>query len=51
MEQKITFVKKYWWIDDEENIFLKLIPKDPWEFWCKTTQNYPPLKKGLVIIF
>jgi hypothetical protein len=28
-----------------------LTPKDPWVFGCKTTQNYPFLKKGLVIIF
>jgi hypothetical protein len=28
-----------------------LTPKDPWVFGCKTTQNYPLLKKGPIIIF
>jgi hypothetical protein len=28
-----------------------LIPKGPRVFWCKTTQNYPLLKKELVILF
>jgi hypothetical protein len=24
---------------------LILTPKDPWVFWCKTTQNYPSEKR------
>jgi hypothetical protein len=24
-----------------------LTPKDPWVFWCKTTQNYPLLKMDM----
>jgi hypothetical protein len=28
-----------------------LTPKGPRVFWCKTTQNYPLLKKELVILF
>jgi lysozyme family protein len=34
----------------EERLY-RLTPKDPWVFGCKITQNYPFLKKGLIIIF
>jgi hypothetical protein len=31
--------------------FFYLTPKGPRVFWCKTTQNYPLLKKEPVILF
>jgi hypothetical protein len=30
---------------------FNLTPKGPRVFWCKTTQNYPLLKKESVILF
>jgi hypothetical protein len=37
--------KKTWKKEDEIRMVASkvpmLTPKDPWIFWCKTTQNYP----------
>jgi hypothetical protein len=33
------------------NLIFVLTPKNPWVFWCKTTQNYPLLIKGPVTNF